>query len=99
MLSLDMPKNSICVGILPDRGERYLDQVYSDDWVKEYFGEVGLLRAAGCPLPRKWRCFRPEPSPFGRRSTHFSRTGQSSNRGKRCFKIRAVFFPSSVRTR
>ena len=62
MLSLDMPKNSICVGILPDRGERYLDQVYSDDWVKEYFGEVGLLRAAACPLPRKWRCFRPEPS-------------------------------------
>jgi N-(2-amino-2-carboxyethyl)-L-glutamate synthase len=48
-LSLEIPKNSICVGILPDRGERYLDQVYSDDWVKEYFGEVGLLLATGLP--------------------------------------------------
>lgn len=28
-----------CVGFFPDRGERYLDTIYSDDWVKEHFGE------------------------------------------------------------
>jgi cysteine synthase A len=29
-----------CVVILPDRGERYLDTVYCDAWVREHFGEV-----------------------------------------------------------
>ena len=28
-----------CVAILPDRGERYLDTVYSDEWVTDHFGE------------------------------------------------------------
>jgi len=27
-----------CVAILPDRGERYLDSVYSDDWVQSHLG-------------------------------------------------------------
>jgi len=30
--------NSVCVGILPDRGERYLDTVYSDDWIPGRMG-------------------------------------------------------------
>ncbi|WP_409346987.1 2,3-diaminopropionate biosynthesis protein SbnA [Paenibacillus sp. MBLB4367] len=28
--------------LLPDRGERYLDTIYSDDWVKSQFGDVTL---------------------------------------------------------
>jgi cysteine synthase A len=32
-----------CVMILADRGERYLDTIYSDEWVSENFGEVTHL--------------------------------------------------------
>jgi 2,3-diaminopropionate biosynthesis protein SbnA len=35
-----IPAGSTCVLILPDRGERYLDTVYSDDWIREHFGDV-----------------------------------------------------------
>lgn len=35
-----IPAGSICVAVLPDRGERYLDTIYSDDWVREHFGRV-----------------------------------------------------------
>lgn len=31
-----------CVAILPDRGERYLDTVYSDSWVQEKLGNDAL---------------------------------------------------------
>jgi 2,3-diaminopropionate biosynthesis protein SbnA len=31
---------SNCVAILPDRGERYLDTIYSDSWVTEHFGDI-----------------------------------------------------------
>lgn len=31
---------SNCVVILPDRGERYLDTIYSDLWVTEHFGDI-----------------------------------------------------------
>jgi len=31
---------AVCVAILHDRGERYLDTIYSDDWVAEHFGDV-----------------------------------------------------------
>lgn len=31
---------SNCVVILPDRGERYLDTVYSDAWVEQHFGDI-----------------------------------------------------------
>ncbi len=34
---------SNCVAILADRGERYLDTVYSDAWVTKYFGSVAYL--------------------------------------------------------
>jgi cysteine synthase A len=34
---------AVCVALLPDRGERYLDTVYSPDWVKDHFGEVSYL--------------------------------------------------------
>jgi cysteine synthase A len=31
---------SNCVVILPDRGERYLDTIYSDSWIMEHFGDI-----------------------------------------------------------
>jgi cysteine synthase A len=34
------PKDACCVVILPDRGERYMDSIYSDSWVKTHFGDV-----------------------------------------------------------
>jgi len=34
-----IPKNSTCVLIFPDRGERYLDTIYSDAWVRNQFGD------------------------------------------------------------
>jgi cysteine synthase A len=38
-----IPPGANCVTILPDRGERYLDTIYSDGWVQEHFGEVSHL--------------------------------------------------------
>ncbi|HKI04279.1 MAG TPA: 2,3-diaminopropionate biosynthesis protein SbnA [Thermoanaerobaculia bacterium] len=38
-----LPAGAVCVMILPDRGERYLDTVYSDDWVREHCGDVQHL--------------------------------------------------------
>jgi len=35
-----IPKDSVCVVILSDRGERYLDTIYSDAWVKKHFGDA-----------------------------------------------------------
>ena len=29
--------------VLPDRGERYLDTIYSDEWVMSHFGELEHL--------------------------------------------------------
>ena len=31
------------VAIFPDRGDRYLDTIYSDEWVEQHFGQVGHL--------------------------------------------------------
>ena len=38
-----IPDGANCVLILPDRGERYLDTIYSDDWVREHFGDAEHL--------------------------------------------------------
>lgn len=35
-----IPSGATCVAILADRGERYLDTIYCDTWVKEHFGAV-----------------------------------------------------------
>jgi cysteine synthase A len=35
-----IPVDSNCVAIFPDRGERYLDTIYSDVWVSKHFGEI-----------------------------------------------------------
>jgi len=39
----EIPAGTHCVMILPDRGERYLDTVYSDDWVCEHLGLANCL--------------------------------------------------------
>jgi N-(2-amino-2-carboxyethyl)-L-glutamate synthase len=38
-----IPDGAVCAAILPDRGERYLDTLFSDEWVREHFGEVDHL--------------------------------------------------------
>jgi 2,3-diaminopropionate biosynthesis protein SbnA len=39
-----IPKGANCVAILPDRGERYLDTIFSDEWVDKHFGNIsGML--------------------------------------------------------
>ena len=57
IMGLDRVKENIargatCVLILHDRGERYLDTVYSDEWVIEHFGELPRLWECECDLPR-----------------------------------------------
>src|SRR5262245_33759279 len=42
-LRRSVPDGAVCVVILADRGERYLDTVYSDEWVEEHFGDVSYL--------------------------------------------------------
>jgi hypothetical protein len=34
-----------CVAIFPDGGDRYLDTIYSDSWVRGHFGDVATLWA------------------------------------------------------
>jgi len=47
-----IPPGSRCVAILPDRGDRYLDTIYSDDWILRHFGRtvatLNVREAAGC---------------------------------------------------
>jgi cysteine synthase A len=34
--------DDVCVAILPDRGERYLDTIFSDEWVEKHLGEAAI---------------------------------------------------------
>jgi len=36
-------RGATCVALFADRGERYLDTIYSLEWIKEHFGEVSHL--------------------------------------------------------
>ncbi|MFC1444075.1 2,3-diaminopropionate biosynthesis protein SbnA [Streptacidiphilus sp. N1-10] len=38
-----IPAGSTCVLVFPDRGDRYLDTIYSDEWVRARFGDVSYL--------------------------------------------------------
>jgi cysteine synthase A len=38
-----IPDGAHCVLILPDRGERYLETIYDDGWVRDHFGDVEHL--------------------------------------------------------
>ena len=42
-LAPTIPDGSNCVLILADGGDRYLDTIYSDEWVNKHFGEVSHL--------------------------------------------------------
>lgn len=44
-LAGEIPAGAACVAILPDRGERYLDTVYDDRWVRDHFGDLDLAGA------------------------------------------------------
>jgi 2,3-diaminopropionate biosynthesis protein SbnA len=39
-MSNEIPEGSTVVALLPDRGERYLDTIYSDEWVRENLGDI-----------------------------------------------------------
>ncbi len=38
-----IPAGATCALVFPDRGERYLDTIYDDDWVTTHFGDVSHL--------------------------------------------------------
>ncbi len=48
-LAPEMAPGTVCVAILPDRGGRYLDTVFSDRWVAEHIGDVAHLWQAEQP--------------------------------------------------
>lgn len=39
-LRADIPPGAVCVLIFHDRGERYLDTIYSDEWVMQHFSRL-----------------------------------------------------------
>ena len=39
----EIPAGSVCVLVFPDGGDRYLDTIYSDEWINRHFGEVSHL--------------------------------------------------------
>jgi cysteine synthase A len=39
-MSKEIPEGATVVALLPDRGERYLDTIYSDEWVRENLGDI-----------------------------------------------------------
>lgn len=39
----EIPEDATCVMILPDRGERYLDTIYNDEWVSQKIGDIHHL--------------------------------------------------------
>jgi cysteine synthase A len=47
-MSNDIPESSTVVVLLPDQGERYLDTIYSEEWVRENLGDIAhhWLKAA-----------------------------------------------------
>jgi N-(2-amino-2-carboxyethyl)-L-glutamate synthase len=48
----EIPPGSNCVAVLCDRGERYLDTIYSEDWVRENFGDTSQLLDRARPAGR-----------------------------------------------
>jgi cysteine synthase A len=37
-----IPPGAVCVAVLPDRGERYLNTIYSQQWIADHFGTVSI---------------------------------------------------------
>ena len=42
-INAEIPEGAVCVSILCDSGVRYLDSVYSEEWIAEHFGEISHL--------------------------------------------------------
>lgn len=60
-LAVTIPDGATCVLIFPDGGDRYLDTIYSDEWVTRHFGEVShMWEQEPGPRRRRWR--DPEPA-------------------------------------
>jgi N-(2-amino-2-carboxyethyl)-L-glutamate synthase len=38
-----IPHGAVCVAIFPDRGERYLDTIYSEQWIQRHFGDISHI--------------------------------------------------------
>ncbi|MFS4104105.1 2,3-diaminopropionate biosynthesis protein SbnA [Streptomyces sp. PD-S100-1] len=51
-----IPAGATCAVILPDRGERYLDTIYDDDWVTSHFGDVAHLWKEQGPVAEVATC-------------------------------------------
>ncbi|QMU71798.1 2,3-diaminopropionate biosynthesis protein SbnA [Streptacidiphilus sp. P02-A3a] len=51
-----IPFGATCAVILPDRGERYLDTIYDDDWVATHFGDVAHLWKENAPVVEVATC-------------------------------------------
>src|SRR5256714_12865204 len=51
----ELVSGATCVLIFPDRGERYLDTIYSDEWVREHFSDVAHLWATP-PIVKEESC-------------------------------------------
>ena len=45
-----IPNGANCVVILPDRGERYLDTIFSDEWVSRHFGKIPSIFSSCRPV-------------------------------------------------
>lgn len=43
-LAPELPRGSVCVGIIHDRGERYLDTVFDDGWMEKQFGRAWRIQ-------------------------------------------------------
>jgi len=57
-----IPAGARCVLIFPDRGDRYLDTIYSDEWVAEHFGEVAHLWRRDAVRASSLSTFDPQPT-------------------------------------
>lgn len=44
----DLAAGATCVAILRDRGERYIETIYSASWVMAYVGEVSQVWEQTC---------------------------------------------------
>jgi 2,3-diaminopropionate biosynthesis protein SbnA len=49
-----IPRGANCVAIMADRGSRYLETIYSDEWVTQHFGDVSANWETEQEEQEKW---------------------------------------------
>ena len=52
----ELPSGTRCVLVLPDRGDRYLDTIFNDDWIEKTFGAAALAQIAALTASRETPC-------------------------------------------